>query len=261
MFERLWTWETAGQTALAAVLALWAPLAQAEALTVFAAASLGDLLEDIADDWTAETGQGVVISPAGSSLIARQVAQGAPADLVILANHDWMDWLQARGAIDSDSRFDWLGNRLVVVAPADASLSDLDMGDPQAWQDALGPGRLAMALTTAVPAGIYGRAALTDLGVWPVLAPRLAEADNVRAALAWVAAGAAPLGVVYATDAQAEPRVAVVATLPADSHPPIRYPAALRPDAGQAARDFLTYLQGPDARAHAAAHGFAPAGG
>jgi len=238
---------------LAGLLA--APLRAAD-LTVYAAASLGGVLEEIGQAWQATTGGELTLVLAGSSAIARQIEAGAPADLVILANPDWMDVLEAAGEIDSDSRADLLSNRLVLIGgwqERDA----LDLSDPDALLERLGRGRFALALTEAVPAGIYARAALETLGLWDTIAPRLVEADNVRAAMALVSLRAAQLGIVYATDAEAEPRVAVLAEIPADSHPPIVYPAALRmggdAEAGAALIDFLN---SPVSRAVFASHGF-----
>lgn len=243
------------------ILALAAALAPAAAaaadLTVFAAASLGTALSEVETAWEAETGRDLAVVLAGSSALARQIRQGAPADVFISANPDWMDAIEAEGLVRPGTRRDLLTNTLVLVAHG----SDAPPLDPAALPQALGDGRLAMALVEAVPAGIYGKAALTHLGLWDALAPRVAETDNVRAALALVAAGEAPFGIVYATDAHAEPRVSVVATFPGDSHPPIVYPAAVidgstAPDA----EAFLDWLQGPTARAAFDAQGFgAPA--
>lgn len=225
-------------------------------VAVFAAASLQGALDEAVAAWQAQGHPGAVISYAGSSLLARQVAAGAPAGLVMLANVAWMDWLEARGAIDRASRRALLGNALVLVAPAGGAPLELE---PGALSARLGPeGRLATGMTEAVPVGIYGKAALQSLGLWDEAAARLAETDNTRAALALVARGEAPLGLVYASDAAAEPRVQVVAALPAASHPEIRYPAALTPGAGDAAASLLDWLAGPEAAAIFAARGFAP---
>ncbi len=202
-----------------------------ERLHVFAAASLKDALEPAAAGWSAATGADVVLSFAGSATLAKQIEHGAPADLFISASTGWMAYLAERDRIDAATIQVLASNALVLVAPADAEASvaakplvlshDFDIADQ------LGDGRLAIALTSAVPAGQYGRAALESLGLWEAAAPRLAETQNVRAALALVARGEAPLGMVYASDAAAEPRVRVVATVPAETHPAIRYPAAL----------------------------------
>lgn len=230
--------------------------AAAETLTVFAAASLKSALDTVAQGFEAARDDEVRLSYGASSVMARQVQVGAPADVVILANRDWMDLLERRGAVDAETRVDLLTNRLVLVA-AGTDAAPVTLDDDSDLPARLGEGRLAMALVDAVPAGIYGRAALEHFGMWDRVAPRVAQADNVRAALALVAGGAAPFGIVYATDAAAEPRVSVVATFPEDSHPPIVYPAAAtargQPELAQA---FLAWLRGPEARAAFEAAGF-----
>lgn len=245
-----------------AMAAAWPAAARTTApvtLTVFAAASLSTVLEELANRFSRATGHSVTVSPAGSSVLARQIQHGAPADLFISANTDWMDLLEADGLIRPESRVDLLSNRLVLVASA-MSARTVDLSDPWDVSDALGSGRLAMALVDAVPAGIYGAEALRNLGLWETLSPRVAQSDNVRAALALVAAGAAPLGLVYYSDAHVEPRVRIVAEIPTDSHPPIVYPAAVL--AGSAAPDaaaqFLSYLTSPPARDFFRDTGFDP---
>ncbi len=234
---------------------------RAAEVTVFAAASLKNALDEVAAGWQAATGNTVSISYAGSARLARQIEQGAPADLFISANTAWMDHLDAAGLIDRASRRDLLGNRLVLVAHGrDAPPVELAPGgDLAAWlgDGRLGEGRLAMALVDAVPAGIYGKAALEHLGLWASVADRTAQTDNVRAALALVALGEAPLGIVYATDAVAEDRVTVVATFPADNHPPIVYPVALTVEReNPAAVDLLAWLGSAAARAAFEGQGF-----
>lgn len=226
------------------------PLRAAE-VTVFAAASLKTALEEVAAGWEAATGHDLRLSFAGSSVLARQIAQGAPADLFLSANGDWMDWLEEQGAVDAAQRRDLLGNRLVLIGPAgaEAIAPDALVGD-------LGRGRLAMALVDAVPAGIYGKAALVHFGQWDGLQRQIVQSDNVRAAQALVAIGAAQAGIVYATDAAAEPRVAVRATYPEHSHPPIRYPVATTAQAAPEAAEFLAHLTGPAAAAIFTRHGF-----
>jgi len=218
------------------------------AVVVFAAASLKNALDDVVAQWEAETGGAVTVAYAGSSALARQIQQGAPADVFISANVAWMDELEADGLIRPGSRRDLLRNRLVLIAHGrDAAPVEVAAGFD--LPGLLGDGRLAMALVDAVPAGLYGKAALSALGVWDSVAPRVAQADNVRAALALVARGEAPYGIVYATDATADDNVTVVATFPAESHPPIVYPAALAAgsDAGDAAA-LLAYLGSAPAR-------------
>lgn len=230
------------------LLALLPGAAPADDITVFAAASTKSALDEVAADYEARTGQTVVLSYAGSSALARQIGLGAPADLFLSANPGWMDYLEDLGAIISDSRRDLLGNSLVVIAHGQAEplhLTDLP--------GAVGQDHVAMALVDAVPAGIYGKAALATLGLWDDLAPHVAQTDNARTALALVATGEAPFGIVYATDAAAEPRVAIVAHVPPDSHPPITYPAAAITEAGL---PFLDHLASDSARAAFARHGF-----
>ncbi|MFZ7091132.1 molybdate ABC transporter substrate-binding protein [Primorskyibacter sp. 2E233] len=208
-------------------------------VTVFAASSLKTALDQIAPGFEAATGHDLAASLAGSSVLARQIEYGAPADVFISANPDWMDVLDGQGLILPETRVDLLGNRLVVIAPAGRAA---DLPDLSVMTDS----NIAMALVDAVPAGIYGKAALISLGLWPVFKDHVVQTDNVRAALALVALDEVPLGIVYATDAKAEPRVEVVQEIPETAHPPIRYPAARLTDT-KAARAFIDYLQGPEA--------------
>lgn len=239
---------------LAAVCALiLIPLhgAAKEPLTIFAAASLKDALDDAARGWA----HPVVISYGGSGLIARQVAQGAPADLVVLANVVWMDWLEENGPALQDRR-DLIANRLVLVGPAGAQ--PLEAVDGPAMMDRLAGGRLAMGNTSGVPAGIYARQWLENTGLWAELQTHLAETENVRAALALVARGEAPLGVVYASDAQADPGVDVVYAVPGSAHDPIIYPMAVPagPSSAQAI-EFAEYLSSEQGQDVFLRHGFA----
>ncbi|MGM0584108.1 MAG: molybdate ABC transporter substrate-binding protein [Pseudomonadota bacterium] len=264
MFRRIY--RTGGRPVIHAALRLAAlalallaaPAARAEApLTVFAAASLTNAFDEAAALYAKETGTELRVSYAGSSALARQIDRGAPADLFLSANADWMDWLEDRGRLLPGSRRDLLRNRLVLVAHGEAPEVTLSPGlDLRALLDG---GRLAMAFVDAVPAGIYGKAALSSLGLWAQAEPHVAQADNVRAALALVARGEAPFGIVYATDVAAEPAVSVVATFPADSHPPIVYPGAVPERAErERAAALLDWLAGPQAQAVFARHGFAP---
>ena len=217
---------------------------------MFAAASLKTALDEIVTGYEAQSGDTVTVSYAGSSAMARQISYGAPADLFISANVAWMDSVEEQSLIRRETRVDLLANTLVLIAPNGAYPVSLDASLPD--------GRIAMALVDAVPAGIYGKAALTSLNLWDDAAPNVVQADNVRAALALVALGEAALGITYGSDAMAEPRVSIVATFPEGSHPPIRYPAALLTDASPSAADFLAYLQGDAARAIFTAQGFTP---
>ncbi len=232
--------------------------AQPRPITVFAAASLKESLDEAAAAWTRRSGQKVSISYAGSAALAKQIEQGAPADIFISADGEWMDYLQQRKLIDVDTRTNLVGNRLVVIAPVDSALRTLSL-KPAAVRQALGNGRLAMAETASVPAGRYGRQALTTLGLWDAVSGQLAQADNVRAAMAFVSRGEAPLGIVYATDAQAEPRVRVVAAIPGRTHDVIVYPMARVAKTPPAAtKGFLTFLRGDGAKAIFKRAGFLP---
>lgn len=234
---------------LAAGLAALPLRAAAGDVLVFAAASLGGALDRVAQDWQAETGHRVTMSYAGSSALARQIQAGAPADVVILASADWMDALAASGDLRADTRRDILGNRLVLVAHG-RNVPGVDIGPALDLPGLLQGGRLAMAMVDAVPAGVYGKQALTSLGLWAGVEPFVAQAENVRAALVLVAQGEAPLGIVYATDAAAGDNVTVIGTFPAATHDPITYPAAITAvSQSPAAQEFLDHLSSPAARA------------
>lgn len=225
---------------------------------VFAAASTTEAVSEAARLFAARGGGRVRASFASSSTLARQIEQGAPADLFISANPKWMDFLEARGLIVPASRFDLLGNRLVLVAPADSAAAPVPIGEGFPLAEMLGGRRLAMGDPDHVPAGIYAREALRSLGVWAEVAERLARTGDVRGALALVARGETPFGIVYASDAAAAPGVTVVGAFPQGSHPPITYPAALV--AGRetsTARAFLAFLATPEARSLFERHGFA----
>lgn len=245
---------------LAAALALGGTLTPVQAgaseVAVFAASSLTTALEEVAALWQQKTGNKALIVPASSAALARQIAQGAPADVYISASIVWMDYLEDAALIRVETRRDILSNSLVLIAHgADATpvLLSPELDVPAL----LGDDYLAMGLVEAVPAGVYGKAALISLGLWDDLAGRIAQTDTVRAALAHVATGNAPFGIVYATDAQADPRVSVVAAFPATSHPPITYPAAVvASSTAPEAEAFLGYISGPDAGAVFSRHGF-----
>ena len=229
--------------------------AQAANVLVFAAASMRTALDEIAADWQARTGDTVTLSYAGSGALARQIIAGAPADIFLSASTDWMDAVEAEGLIVAGTRRDLLGNTLVLVghgAGARVAVSPvLDL------PGLLGDGWLAMALVDSVPAGQYGKAALQSLGLWDSVAARVAQTDNVRAALALVATGEEPLGIVYATDAVAEPAVSVLGRFPAETHPPIVFPVALLTEATDPAdAAFLDALHGAAARAVFERNGF-----
>jgi molybdate transport system substrate-binding protein len=237
------------RSALLAILLAWAPVAaRAADVTVFAAASLTDALNEIGKSWQQKTGHTAAFSFAASSVLARQIENSAGADVFLSADSEWMDYLDNRGLIAHGTRKNLLGNHLVLVAPAGAAAAPA-IAPHFDLLGALGGGRLAIADPDSVPAGKYAKASLTSLGVWNAVVDHLALAENVRVALAYVARGEAPLGIVYATDALSEPKVRIVGTFPDNSHPPIVYPAALTKDAKPLAKAFLDYLDGPEARA------------
>jgi len=244
----------------AAILALLALLlvqaAQADT-TVFAAASLSDVLKQVGDAYNASTGHRVIFSFAASSLLARQIESSPGADIFISADTEWMDYLDKRGLIVHGARIDLLGNRLVLIAPVESKVA-LVLKPGLNLLSALDGGRLALADPSSVPAGKYAKAALTTLEVWDAVENQIAPAENVRVALAYVARGETPLGIVYATDAKAEPKVRIVAEFPENTHPPIVYPAALTKDAGAEARMFFAYLSSERARILFETAGFAP---
>ena len=242
------------------LFALLLPLkSSAETLTIFAASSLKNALDEIVTLYQADSKDTLIVSYAGSSALARQIEMGAPADIFISANETWMDYLQERKMILSESRFDLTNNSLVLIGnPTQTAISIVN---PELkLSDYLSGSYLAMALTSAVPAGIYGKQALTSLGLWQDIETQIAQADNVRAALALVATGEAPLGVVYNSDAVAEPRVKILATFPTDSHAPIRYPAAIT-DLGNKspAEKFLKFLRSSATTAILERNGFSEA--
>jgi len=224
-------------------------------LLVFAAASLSDALEEVERAFTARTGVRVNASYAASSVLAKQIEAGAPADVFFCADLAWVDYLEARGLLKSGSRREVLGNALVLIAPADSPLH-LGIAPGFDLTAALGAGRLAMADPDSVPAGKYARAALTKLGVWQRVSDRLVRGENVRAALAYVARGEAPLGIVYGSDAQAEKRVRVIGVFPEDSHPSITYALALTVRARPPAARLADFLASESARQIFARYGF-----
>lgn len=222
---------------------------------VFAAASLTNVLDEIGAAYTQQTRLPVKFSYAASSALARQLEAGARADVFFSADLEWMDYVQARNLIDRTSRRNVSGNRLALVAPADSKL-ELRIAPGFALAAALGNGRLATGDPQSVPVGKYARSALTSLGVWNDVADRLVRAENVRSALAFIARGETPLGIVYETDAKIEKRVRVVDFFPADSHPPIVYPVAVTAQARPAARRFVDFLQGTAAQEAFKKYGF-----
>jgi len=237
------------QPGLAAAAGTTAPL------TVYAAASLTDALQQVGANFESANRLPVRFSFAASSVLARQVEAGAPADVFFSADAEWMDYLQQRRLIQATSRRNLLGNRLALVAPSDSKL-ELRIAPHFALRAALGRQRLATGDPDSVPVGRYARAALTSLGVWEEVEGRLVRAENVRGALMFVARGEAPLGIVYETDARLDPKVRIVDLFPPSSHPPIEYPVALTSVAQPIAVKFIDYLSGPDARATFERFGF-----
>ncbi|ACL58567.1 molybdate ABC transporter substrate-binding protein [Methylobacterium nodulans] len=233
------------------------PARAADVTTVFAAASLKNALDAAGKAFTAKTGVTVRASYAASSALARQIEQGAPADLFGSADLEWMDYLAARKLIRPESRVNLLGNRLVVVAPRQAQVGEIAF-TPEWFARALGAdGRLATGEVGAVPIGKYAKAAFEKLGLWSSVGPRLAQTENVRAALALVSRGEAPLGVVYESDAKADPEVKIVGVFPAKSHPPVVYPFAITAEAkGDGAARFLAFLRTAAARPFFEEQGF-----
>lgn len=242
--------------AIAALLAAPRTSAQ-EPVTVFAAASLTDAVERIAARHEAATGAAVRLSFAASSTLARQIAAGAPADIFLSANERWMDHLAEAGLIDEASRTRVLSNRLVVIAPADSPLERVTVEAGLDLAALVDGGRIAMADPDHTPVGLYAKEALRTLGLWAEAAPRLARTAEVRAAVALVASGEAPLGMVYATDAAVTPAVKIVGRIPPESHTPISYPFAIVEGAATPAVEAVfAFLLGPDARAVFEAAGF-----
>ena len=238
-----------------AAFALASPAA-AEDVLVFAAASMKTALDPIAAAFQQDTGNTVTVSYAGSNALAKQILEGAPADIFISASVEWMDEVEKGGEVVTDTRTDLLGNTLVLVAHY-AGAEKVELSKDTDLPGMLGDDKLAMALVDSVPAGKYGKAALTAFGMWDAVEPSVAQTDNVRAALALVSTGEAPYGIVYATDAAADPNVHIVGTFPADTHEPIIYPAALlKHAADNADRAFFEALSASDATAEFEKQGF-----
>jgi molybdate transport system substrate-binding protein len=230
--------------------------AQSGDLVIFAAASLKNALDDINAQWKKETGKEAKISYAASSALAKQIENGAPAQIFISADIPWMDYVEKKSLIKTDTRSNLLGNRIVLIAPKDKA-QPIDIKPGFDLATIIGDGRLAMANIDAVPAGKYGKAALETLGAWNSISAKVAQAENVRAALLLVSRGEAPAGIVYQTDAAADPEVSVVGVFPADSHPPVIYPIALLAgsDNPQAA-EYLEFLKSDEAHPFFEAEGF-----
>jgi molybdate transport system substrate-binding protein len=232
-------------------------LALDKSLTVFAAASMKNALDDIGAAYTAKSGVRIVASYAASSALAKQIEQGAPADIFASADTDWMDYAAAKKTINEPSRVNLLGNSLVLIAPKDSKLDKVAIGPGFDLAKLAADGRIASGDVKAVPSGKYARAALEKLGAWQAAEPKFAMAESVRAALALVARGEAPLGIVYATDAKVEPGVKIVGTFPADSHPAIIYPVAATATARSEAAGYLAFLRSAAAKLIFEGYGFA----
>src|SRR5215510_14749433 len=230
--------------------------AQDKDVLIFAAASLKNALDEIAAQWQRETGKKTKISYAASNTLIKQIEQGAPAEMFISADLDWMNYGQEKNLIKPDTRSNLLGNRLVRVAPKD-STATVNLQPGLDIAALLKGGRLAMGNVDAVPAGKYGKAALEKLGAWDGVKDKIAQADNVRAALLFVSRGEAPFGIVYQTDAAADPSVKIVGTFPENTHPPIIYPIALTKESTNSdAQAFLSHIRSPAARAAFERQGF-----
>ena len=229
---------------------------QDKSITVFAAASMRNALDDINAAFTKSTGIKVAASYAASSALMKQIEQGAPADVFASADLDWMDYGSRKKVINDATRVNLLGNQLVLIVPKDSKLDNVTIGPGFDLAKLAGDSRIATGDVKVVPVGKYAKAALEKLGSWQAAAPKFAMMENVRAALILVARGEAPLGIVYSTDAKVEPRVKIIGTFPADSHPAIVYPVAATVAAKPEANTYLSYLRSAAAFAVFERYGF-----
>jgi molybdate transport system substrate-binding protein len=251
-------------TRLLAIFNIFAALASVpqlaaaqETITVFAAASLKNALDDTSAAFTKATGVKVVASYEASSALAKQIEAGAPADIFISADLRWMDYVAGKSLIKADTRVNLLGNKLVLIAPKDTKLDHVNIGQGFDIAKLAGDGRIAVADVKAVPAGLYAKAALEKLGSWVAAEPKLAQAENVRATLAFVARGETPIGIVYETDAKVEPKVKIIGLFPDGSYPPVTYPVAeTAASKSAAAVRYLAFLRGSAAKAIFEKYGF-----
>lgn len=228
-----------------------------EQITIYAAASLKNALDDTNAAFTRATGVTVVASYEASSALAKQIEQGAPADVFISADLRWMDYVAERKLIKPDTRVNLLGNKLVLIAPANSKLDHVTIAQGFDLAKLAGDGRIAVADVKAVPAGLYAKAALEKLGAWTAAEPKLAQAENVRATLAFVARGEVPVGLVYETDAKVEPKVKIVGTFPDGSYPPVTYPVAATAISKKPNLDrYLSFLRSSAAKAIFEKYGF-----
>jgi molybdate transport system substrate-binding protein len=230
--------------------------AEDKTLTVFAAASMKNALDDIDAAFTAKTGVKIVASYAASSALAKQIEQGAPADVFVSADTDWMDYAIARKNINETTRVNLLGNSIVLIAPKDSKIDNVTIGQGFDLAKLAGDGKIATGDVKAVPVGKYAKAALEKLGAWQAAEPKFAMAESVRAALTLIARGEAALGIVYSTDAKVEPGVKIVGTFPTDSHPAIIYPVAATTTAKPETADYLAFLRSSAAKAILEKYGF-----
>ena len=230
--------------------------AQEKTLTVFAAASMKNALDDIDAAYTAKTGVKVNASYAASSALAKQIEQGAPADVFVSADTDWMDYAVKQKNINEATRINLLGNSIVLIAPKDSKIDNVNIGPGFDLAKLAGDGRIATGDVKAVPVGKYAKAALEKLGAWQAAEPKFAMAESVRAALTLVARGEAVLGIVYSTDAKIEPGVKIVGTFPADTHPPIIYPVAATTTAKPETAEYLNFLKSSAAKTILEKYGF-----
>ena len=231
-------------------------VAQDKSLTVFAAASMKNALDDVDAAYTAKTGVKISASYAASSALAKQIEQGAPADIFVSADTDWMDYAIGKKNINVSTRVDLLGNSLVLIAQKDSKIDHVTIGQGFDLSTLAGDGKIATGDVKAVPVGKYAQAALEKLGAWQAAAPKFAMAESVRSAMALVARGEAVLGIVYSTDAKVEPGVKIVGTFPADSHPAIIYPVAATATAKPESSEYIAFLKTSAAKAIFEKYGF-----
>ena len=230
--------------------------AQDKSLTVFAAASMKNALDDVDAAYSAKTGVKIAASYAASSVLAKQIGQGAPADVFVSADTDWMDYAIGKKGINEPTRINLLGNSIVLIAPKDSAINNVTIGPGLDLAKLAGAGKIATGDVSSVPVGKYAKAALEKLGAWNAAEPKFAMAESVRAALTLVARQEAVLGIVYSTDAKVEPGVKIVGTFPADSHPPIIYPVAATTTAKADAAGYLAFLRTSAAKAIFEKYGF-----
>jgi molybdate transport system substrate-binding protein len=232
-------------------------VAQEKTLTVFAAASLKNALDDTNAAFTKQTGIRIVVSYAATPALVKQIEEGAPADLFLSADLQWMDYAVEKKLVKADTRFNLLGNKLVLIAAKDSRLDNVTIAQGFDIAGLAGTGRIAVADVRAVPAGRYAKTALESLGAWSAAEKKLAQAENVRAALTFVSRGEAPVGIVYSTDAKIDPGVKIVGVFPDGSHPPVTYPVAVTATAKPEAAGYLDFLRTPTVRTIFETYGFA----